>query len=65
VDALGLWCAKEAAAKALGQGLNGRPHAFAVQPDTAGASALVSHEGHRVSVRLRRHRGWVLAAADG
>lgn len=63
VSALGLWCAKEAAAKALGIGLTGRPQAFVVSaPEDEPAS--VSFGEHEIPVRVRESSGNVIALAN-
>ncbi|WP_329315779.1 polyketide synthase dehydratase domain-containing protein [Streptomyces sp. NBC_01278] len=47
-----LWCAKEAAAKARGTGLSGRPREWRVSPDPESGGLLVrSPEGHAHPVR--------------
>jgi acyl transferase domain-containing protein/phosphopantetheinyl transferase len=62
--ALRLWCAKEAAAKHLRSGLDGRPGAFAVR-DLAhdDASATIEVDGTRVAVAIRRHERTIIALA--
>ncbi|MFI0710249.1 beta-ketoacyl synthase N-terminal-like domain-containing protein [Streptomyces inhibens] len=49
-----LWCAKEAAAKAAGGGLYGRPLEWAVTPAPGGALRVVSPDGHGHLVHLDR-----------
>jgi phosphopantetheinyl transferase len=59
--ALRLWCAKEAAAKSLGTGLNGQPQRFAVTELTPdGNTAVVENVGRRIEVALRRHNDIVI-----
>ena len=63
---LRLWCAKEAAAKYLGIGLQGQPDAFEVGfVDAACASARVVFEGSTTEVRLVRDGATVIAVAAG
>ncbi|AZS75368.1 beta-ketoacyl synthase [Streptomyces lydicus] len=47
-----LWCAKEAAAKAAGSGLDGRPLDWAVTPAPGGALRVVSPDGRPHLVHL-------------
>ncbi|MGW7573932.1 beta-ketoacyl synthase N-terminal-like domain-containing protein [Streptomyces sp. NPDC054765] len=47
-----LWCAKQAAAKAAGSGLGGRPLEWAVTPAPGGALQVVSPDGRRRLVHL-------------
>ncbi|WP_432003528.1 beta-ketoacyl synthase N-terminal-like domain-containing protein [Streptomyces sioyaensis] len=47
-----LWCAKEAAAKAAGSGLGGRPQAWAVSPAPGGALWVAALDGGRHLVHL-------------
>ncbi|WP_329144144.1 polyketide synthase dehydratase domain-containing protein [Streptomyces sp. NBC_01456] len=47
-----LWCAKEAAAKAAGSGLGGRPQAWAVTPGPGGALWVTAPDGRRHLVHL-------------
>ncbi|MGZ9808959.1 beta-ketoacyl synthase N-terminal-like domain-containing protein [Pseudoroseicyclus sp. H15] len=59
------WCAKEAAAKAYGQGLNGRPQSFALTA-FGGADASVTVPGAGpMAVQLARDDGRVMALALG
>ncbi len=61
---LQLWCAKEAAAKALGSGLQGRPWDWRVRPlDAAFTAAVVVHEGREVGVNWIPAEGQVVALA--
>lgn len=62
--ALRLWCAKEAAAKQLRTGLDGRPAAFAVR-DLAhdDASATIEVDGTRVAVEIRKYESTIIALA--
>jgi phosphopantetheinyl transferase len=63
---LRLWCAKEAAAKYLGVGLQGRPDAFEVGfVDASCASARVVFDGATTEVRLVRDGATVVAVAAG
>jgi acyl transferase domain-containing protein/phosphopantetheinyl transferase (holo-ACP synthase) len=56
------WCAKEAAAKCLGTGLQGRPEAFEVSfADGLFERAFVEREGATVEVRLRREMNSIIA----
>jgi phosphopantetheinyl transferase len=53
--ALRLWCAKEAAAKSLGTGLNGRPTLFEVSElSTDGMMAVVHSPEHLIPVSIQR-----------
>jgi acyl transferase domain-containing protein len=62
--ALRLWCAKEAAAKCLGTGLNGRPTAFSVsQLANDDGAALITAGTASVPVALRRHQQTIIALA--
>jgi phosphopantetheinyl transferase len=64
--ALRLWCAKEAAAKRLRTGLDGRPTAFAVSELTSDDGAAVIAVGaERVPVAIRRHESTIIALAAG
>ncbi|MEO8124038.1 MAG: 4'-phosphopantetheinyl transferase superfamily protein, partial [Burkholderiales bacterium] len=61
---LRLWCAKEAAAKCLGTGLQGQPWAFSITAADEGCEQLlVEHDVGVVQVRVFRHEGRILAAA--
>ncbi|MCD2343232.1 polyketide synthase dehydratase domain-containing protein [Ideonella azotifigens] len=61
---LALWCAKEAAAKCLGLGLQGQPEAFAVEfLDAAGLQARVSHAQALLAVTIYRDEGSLIALA--
>ena len=63
--ALRLWCAKEAAAKSLGMGLNGRPSLFLVKELAKdGQSALIDSEGVQVPVSIRRFEEKIIAIAN-
>lgn len=57
-----LWCAKEAAAKCLGIGLQGQPEAFVVAAgDPACDRLLVSSDWGSVDVRIESHKGTIIA----
>jgi phosphopantetheinyl transferase len=59
--ALRLWCAKEAAAKSLGTGLNGQPQHFAVTELTPdGNATVVENAGRRIAVTIRRRNDIVI-----
>ena len=61
---LRIWCAKEAAAKCLGTGLQGRPEAFRVLAADAGWNeVLVDHQGRGTEVRLSRQASTIIALA--
>ena len=62
-----LWCAKEAAAKSLGSGLQGRPWDWRVSPVDAGyEAAVVTHGDRQVGVQWLMESGRVVAlAGDG
>ena len=61
---LGGWCAKEAAAKAAGTGLTGRPKAFALTPMPGGHSVR-RPDGSQVSVQVVPQPGAMVALAVG
>ena len=61
---LGGWCAKEAAAKAAGTGLTGRPKAFALTPMPGGHSVR-RPDGSQVSVQVVAQPGAMVALAVG
>jgi phosphopantetheinyl transferase (holo-ACP synthase) len=62
--ALRLWCAKEAVAKHLRTGLDGRPTAFAVSELASDdGAAIIAVGGTRVPVAIRRHEGTIIALA--
>jgi phosphopantetheinyl transferase len=56
------WCAKEAAAKAAGTGLTGRPKTFVVTP-AAGGALVRRPDGTEVSVQIAAQGGAVVALA--
>lgn len=61
---LRLWCAKEAAAKCLGIGLQGRPDRFVVAAaDEACERLLVLHESGAVEARVLRRESTIIALA--
>jgi phosphopantetheinyl transferase len=61
---LRLWCAKEAAAKCLGIGLQGQPEAFRVIAADEGFETLVvEHELGTVETRLARQESTIIALA--
>jgi acyl transferase domain-containing protein/4'-phosphopantetheinyl transferase EntD len=61
---LRLWCAKEAASKCLGTGLQGQPSAFVVVAADPGCERLVvQHELGDVEVRVQRQADRVIAVA--
>ena len=61
---LRLWCAKEAAAKCLGIGLQGQPEAFRViAADAAFETLVVEHELGTVETRLARQESTIIALA--
>ncbi len=61
---LRMWCAKEAAAKSLGTGLDGNPHAFKVKAiSPVGHFAVVGAHGIDVPVRLCRVQNEIIAVA--
>ncbi|MFZ2987093.1 beta-ketoacyl synthase N-terminal-like domain-containing protein [Ideonella sp.] len=63
---LALWCAKEAAAKCLGLGLQGQPEGFEVSfADAAATMARVVHQTAQVDVVIYRDERSVLALAQG
>jgi len=63
--ALRMWCAKEAAAKSLGMGLNGRPSLFLVKElATDGQTALIDSQGIRIPVSIKRHQEKIIAIAN-
>ena len=53
--AVSLWSLKEAAAKAIGVGLQGRPQEFVLTDvDASGGSAIVTYGSHRVPAQVRK-----------
>lgn len=61
---LRLWCAKEAAAKCLGTGLQGRPEDFRVVAGDDGLDmAVVEHGGVAIDVSLTRQSSTIIALA--
>jgi len=61
---LRLWCAKEAASKCLGIGLQGEPAQFGVlEADAACGALLVGHPMGNVEVRVVRRQDAVIAVA--
>jgi len=63
---LRLWCAKEAAAKFLGVGLQGQPEAFEVRfSDASWERALVVFEASTIEVAVVREGASVIALAAG
>ena len=61
---LRLWCAKEAAAKYLGIGLNGMPREFNVSfLDDDWAQAQVTHNGTTIGVAVHCHDKHITALA--
>jgi 3-oxoacyl-(acyl-carrier-protein) synthase/malonyl CoA-acyl carrier protein transacylase/phosphopantetheinyl transferase (holo-ACP synthase) len=61
---LRLWCAKEAAAKCLGIGLQGRPEAFrVVSADEGFDNLMVDHELGAVEARLGRSGSTIIAVS--
>ena len=59
------WCAKEAAAKATGQGLTGRPKAFVLTALTAGAARVEAPGAGPFDVSLASEGDRVMALALG
>lgn len=57
------WCAKEAAAKMTGEGLNGRPRAFVLTEIGADRARVACPDGREAEVALARQAGAVLALA--
>jgi acyl transferase domain-containing protein/phosphopantetheinyl transferase len=63
---LRIWCAKEAGAKYLGLGLQGRPEEFEVSfLDDRWNLAEVNHKGDVVSVEIGSERDMIIALAAG
>ncbi len=63
---LRIWCAKEAAAKLLGMGLQGQPERFEVEfVDTGLSAARVHCETTTIDVNLVHQDGTVIAVAAG
>jgi phosphopantetheinyl transferase len=65
---LGLWCAKEAASKAWGTGLDGAPRAWRVEGYRAGCrDVTVHHRGVRLPVRVHAdpEEGFALCVLSG
>jgi phosphopantetheinyl transferase len=59
-----LWCAKEAAAKCLGTGLQGQPEAFVVvSVDAKCEKLLVESAWGAVKTWIRHHKGTIIAVA--
>jgi acyl transferase domain-containing protein/phosphopantetheinyl transferase (holo-ACP synthase) len=62
---LRLWCAKEAAAKCLGIGLQGRPEAFVIEEaDDSLSNLVVVHEQGVCEVRVAREQSTIIAIAQ-
>jgi len=62
--ALRLWCAKEAAAKSLGMGLNGRPSLFEVKElSTDGMMAMVHSLDRLIPVSIQREGEKIISLA--
>jgi malonyl CoA-acyl carrier protein transacylase/phosphopantetheinyl transferase len=57
------WCAKEALAKALGEGLAGRPRAFVLSAFDGTRARIVAPSGSMHDVTLARQGGTVMALA--
>jgi acyl transferase domain-containing protein/phosphopantetheinyl transferase (holo-ACP synthase) len=57
------WCAKEAVAKALGQGLNGRPRAFTLTAFDGATARVIAPSGTAHDVTLARQGDAVMALA--
>ena len=57
------WCAKEAVAKAMGQGLNGRPKSFVLTALEADSARVTAPDGTEVPVMLGATVDRVLALA--
>ena len=49
---VGFWCAKEAAAKALGKGLEGAPNQWRITHYSTDGKVVVSHFGETFEVKL-------------
>ncbi|MCI0507098.1 MAG: 4'-phosphopantetheinyl transferase superfamily protein, partial [Gammaproteobacteria bacterium] len=63
--ALRMWCAKEAAAKSLGMGLNGHPYLFnVIELRPSCDMAIVDVEGNRIDVSITRHNEKIIAVAN-
>jgi phosphopantetheinyl transferase len=61
---LRLWCAKEAAAKCLGTGLQGQPEAFrVVSADANCENLLVETDWGAVGTWVQHHEGTIIAVA--
>lgn len=62
--ALRMWCAKEAAAKSLGMGLNGRPSMFEVRElSSDGMMAIVHSSDHLIPVSIQREGESIISLA--
>ena len=62
--ALRMWCAKEAAAKSLGMGLNGRPSMFEVRElSSDGMMAIVHSLDHLIPVSIQREGESIISLA--
>ncbi|MBM1222498.1 acyltransferase domain-containing protein [Ponticoccus sp. SC2-23] len=55
------WCAKEAAAKMGGEGLNGRPKTFVLERIGADSATIQRPDGRRIDVALARDGATVMA----
>ena len=58
---LALWCAKEAVAKSLGQGLNGRPKSFVIAAFDGTSAVIETPDGARRDAVLARTETAVMA----
>ena len=59
------WCAKEAVAKRLGQGLNGRPKSFVIAAFDGSNAVIETPDGARLDASLARTETAVIALSLG